>query len=167
MTLILFAILLSVSLVFPPAVSAVCPACTVAVGAGLGLSRWLGIDDAVSGVWVGGLLLSSSLWLAAYLEKKQVRLPCKKLLSIALIYLLTLLPLYWGKVIGAPFNTLWGVDKLLLGTGVGTLAFYLSVKLDSLLRSKNDGKVFVYYQKVILPVVLLLLSSGIFYFITR
>ena len=34
---------------------AVCPVCTVAVGAGLGLAEWLGIDDSISGLWIGAL----------------------------------------------------------------------------------------------------------------
>ena len=32
---------------------AVCPVCIVAVGAGLGLSEYLGIDDTIAGVWIG------------------------------------------------------------------------------------------------------------------
>src|SRR3972149_11759116 len=52
---------------------AVCPVCTIAVGAGLGISRWLGIDDAVSGVWVGGIILSSSFWLLDWLVKKKIK----------------------------------------------------------------------------------------------
>jgi len=35
-----------------------CPVCTIAVTAGVGLSRWLGVDDLISGLWVGGLLVS-------------------------------------------------------------------------------------------------------------
>lgn len=32
---------------------AVCPVCTVAVGTGVGLSRWLGVDDTITGLWLG------------------------------------------------------------------------------------------------------------------
>ncbi|MBU2577676.1 hypothetical protein KKA69_02480 [Patescibacteria group bacterium] len=46
-------------------VEAVYPVCTITVGAGLGISRWLGIDDSIPGLWIGGLILSSGLWLAA------------------------------------------------------------------------------------------------------
>ena len=55
---------------FPTPVRAVCPVCTVAVAAGLGISRWIGIDDAVTGVWVGGLILSSGLWMADWIKKR-------------------------------------------------------------------------------------------------
>lgn len=37
---------------------AICPVCTVAVGTDVGLCRWLGIDDVLSGIWIGGLIIS-------------------------------------------------------------------------------------------------------------
>jgi len=166
MTLALLATLLLFSLFLPTSVSAVCPACTVAVGAGVGLSRWLGIDDVIAGVWVGGLLVSSSFWFASFLEKKNVRIPAKKLISLLVFYLLTIPPLYFTGVVGNSLNTILGIDKLLLGTVVGSLLFFLSIIIDRVLRSKNEGKVFVPYQKVILPVSLLLAGSVVFYVIT-
>jgi len=60
---------------FPTPARAVCPICTVAVGAGLGISRWIGIDDSVTGVWVGGLILSSGLWMADWVKKKGWKIP--------------------------------------------------------------------------------------------
>ena len=50
---------------------AVCPVCTVAVVAGLGLSRWLGIDDSVSGLWIGAVTVSISMWTINWLHKKK------------------------------------------------------------------------------------------------
>jgi len=78
-----------------------------------------------------------------------------------------LIPLYWSQIIGLPGNTLWGLDKFILGTGAGTLIFLLSVELDRWIRTKNQGRVLFFYQKVIIPVVLLLLTSLAFYFITK
>ena len=57
-------------LLFVNEVDAVCPVCTVAVIGGLGLSRWLGIDDAITGIWIGGLIISLSLWFTDWLYKK-------------------------------------------------------------------------------------------------
>ena len=84
---------------------AVCPICTVAVGAGLGISRWLGIDDSVTGVWIGGLILSSGLWLADWIGKKGWRVPYKEAVSVGLFFLFVIPPLYWGKMIGISGNT--------------------------------------------------------------
>jgi hypothetical protein len=75
-------------------------------------------------------------------------------------------PLYWSHFIGIKGNTFWGVDKILLGTLIGSFVFLLGVWLDGWLRNKNNGKVFIYYQKVIVPVFLLTLTSFIFYLLT-
>src|SRR5512137_837679 len=61
------------NLLFAPAVHAVCPVCTIAVGAGLGISRALGIDDAVTSIWIGGLILSMSFWAIDWMEKKEFK----------------------------------------------------------------------------------------------
>lgn len=151
---------------FPTPVHAVCPVCTVAVAAGLGISRWIGIDDSVTGVWIGGLILSSGLWLADWVGKKNWRVPYPKLLSVLLMALFVIPPLYWSKMIGLVGNTLWGIDKVLLGTTAGSLIFLFGVGVDKWLRATNEGKVYIYYQKVIVPVLLLSILSFIFYLIT-
>lgn len=152
-----------------PAVQAVCPVCTVAIVAGLGLSRWLGVDDTISGVWIGGVLLSSSLWLASWLKKRFLKTPTVKYLNISVssvVYLLVFVPLAWANIIGHPFNKLWGVDKLVLGTIFGSAAFWAGTWLDKKIR-KIRGKQLFKYQKVVFPVVLLLLLSVILYLIIR
>jgi len=148
-------------------VHAVCPICTVAVGAGLGISRWLGIDDTVTGIWIGGLILSSGLWLADWIGKKGWKVPYKEAISVGLFFLFVVPPLYWGKMIGLSGNTLWGLDKVLLGTIIGSIIFLFGVWLDKWLRTTNGDRVYVYYQKVIIPVFLLSLASFVFYIITK
>ena len=49
---------------------AVCPICTVAIGAGVGFTRYIGIDDTITGLWIGGFIVSSGLWLASFLKNK-------------------------------------------------------------------------------------------------
>ena len=142
---------------------AVCPVCVVAVGIGLGISRWLGIDDTITGVWIGGLILASALWLADWIVKKGWKIPYPKALSVVLMYTFTIIPLWIGKTIGHPKNTLWGIDKILLGIIAGSIAFFLSVWIDKKLRKMNNEKVYIYYQKIILPMLLLTLTSFTFY----
>jgi len=144
---------------------AVCPVCTVAVAAGVGMSRYLGIDDTISGLWIGALLMSSSLWMANWLSRKSWRIPAKTALSILIMYGITLTPLYFTEIIGHPNNRIWGMDKLFLGNFIGTTFFVISVLIDKWLRTKNEGKVFVPYQKVILPITLLLSGSLILSFL--
>jgi hypothetical protein len=145
---------------------AVCPVCTVAVAGGLGISRWIGIDDSVMGIWIGGLILSSGFWMADWASKKSWRIPYPKILSILLMVLFVVPPLYMAKMIGLPGNTLWGIDKILLGTIVGSGLFYAGMRLDLWLRTTNEDKVYIYYQKVIAPVFFLTIGSVIFFLIT-
>ncbi|HIU65153.1 MAG TPA: hypothetical protein IAC63_00740, partial [Candidatus Enterousia avicola] len=67
---LLFAVLGIV--LFAPFANAVCPVCTVAVGAGLEGMRLLGVDDVITGIWAGGLTLSLFFWTAGWLKKHNV-----------------------------------------------------------------------------------------------
>lgn len=158
---------LFIILFFPSYALAVCPVCSVAVAGGVGLSRWLGIDDSISGIWIGGLILSLVLWCLNYLKKKNINFPLRGPLLFSLFYFLTLLPLYLGKFIGSSCEKLWGVDKLFLGIVFGSLGFGFGVNLDYFLRKKNNGKVYFPFQKVVLPISLLIILSIVFYFLTR
>lgn len=147
---------------------AVCPACTLAIGAGLGLSRYLGVDDVISGIWIGALILSSSLWLINWLNKSKFKYKSKYLdyLIIFAMYLLVLLPLTLTNLIGHPFNRIWGIDKLIFGTVAGTAAFLAGIWLDKKVRQVR-GKQLFNYQKIVFPVSLLLLSSILIWIIIK
>lgn len=166
----------------PTGVYAVCPVCTVAVAGGLGLSRYFGIDDSISGVWIGGLILSTSFWLIDWSGKKYKTKIDKylgpivkkigftnlnqsvSLIVIILMYLLTLLPLFYMGTIGHPLNTILGIDKILFGTLIGSLVFLLGKWLDKKIREKYGKQLFV-YQKVVFPVATLIIASLLlFYF---
>jgi hypothetical protein len=144
-------------------VQAVCPLCTLAVGVGVGLSRYLGIDDAITGMWLGALILSSSLWFIDWLEKRKVKFFARDQITIASFYLIALVPLYFSGMIGNEYNTLFGIDKLLLGCLLGTLSFLKAVSADKYLRRLNKNKVMFPYQKVIIPVTFLVIESIIVY----
>jgi len=147
-------------------VQAVCPICTVAVAGGLGVSRWLGIDDSIMGIWIGGLILSSGFWMADWASKKSWKIPYPKLLSILIMILFVIPPLYMAKMIGLPGNTLWGIDKILLGIIIGLILFFAGMQLDKWLRTANEDKVYIYYQKVIAPVFFLTIGSVALFLIT-
>lgn len=161
-------------LISPTNTYAVCPVCTVAVIGGLGLSRFLGIDDAVSGVWVGGLLVSLSFWFVDWLIKKgYVKKVIKKIgrnISITISYLLlfaiTFIPMVETNFIGHPVNKIWGIDKLIFGTVIGTGTFLLGVYADKKER-KLKGKQLFQFQRVVFPVVALVIASAILYFATK
>jgi hypothetical protein len=144
-------------------IKAVCPICVVAVGAGLGLSRWLGVDDVVSSIWIGALLAAMVLWTLIWFEKRKWVFPFDKAVVILAYYLLTFVPLYYAGILGHPLNKILGTDKIIFGITIGSVAFMLSHWFNLYLKQKNHGKVFFNYQKVVIPVVILLITSLTFY----
>jgi hypothetical protein len=143
---------------------AVCPVCTVAVASGLGVSRWLGIDDFISSLWIGGLNLSIIFWTLSYLKRKDKLTPLNGIFVFFLFYATTIYSLHLYGALWIKLNTLWGVDKIILGVLSGTLVFWVGAILNSFLKKKNGGKVYFSFQKVIIPSFLLLVASLIYYF---
>jgi len=149
--------------------AAICPVCVVAVGAGLGLSEYLGIDNTIAGLWIGGLLVALSLWTIDYFQKKNWTWGNTYLRDISifiLYYALTIWPLWAENMIGQNNQMLWGIDKLILGIIIGSLVFILSNLSYAYLKKKNGGKAYFPFQKVAIPITSLLIFSFIFYFIT-
>lgn len=149
---------------------AVCPVCVVAVGAGLGLSRYLGIDDVITGVWIGGLTIAVSLWTINWLRKKIKAEKYKSFYSIITIvayYALVFWPLLAQNLVGHPLNTLWGIDKVILGLVLGTISFWSMSEFYLYLKKKNGGHAHFPFQKVVMPFGALIVLSGLFYLITR
>lgn len=158
---LLFFVLISL----PKISFAFCPVCTVAVGAGVGLCRYLGIDDLISGGWIGGLLMSFTLLTIGWLNKKQIKFLFRKPLVLIFWYAITILLLYKLEILGHPANKFLGLDKLLFGMILGGLVFLISFFFNNFLIKNNGGKVFFPFQKVVIPVLFLIILSLIFNFI--
>jgi len=147
---------------------AVCPVCIVAVGAGLGLSEYLGIDDSIAGLWIGGLLVALSIWTINWFNKKNWTLGNKDLRDIIvfiLYYGLTIWPLWAKNFIGSFDNRLFGVDKLIIGITLGSIFFATSSAWYNYLKRKNNNHAYFPFQKVVMPISALLILSLIFQFI--
>jgi len=162
---LLFFIFLFLGTTLANIAKAVCPVCVVAVGAGLGFSRWLGVDDIISSMWIGALLFSLSIWTIIWLKKKGWSFEYSESVIPISYYILTLAPLWYFGIMGNPLNTIFGIDKIIFGATVGTLIFWGATRLHDYLKQKNNGKSFFSYQKVVLPVVILLIFSALLYFL--
>jgi hypothetical protein len=164
---LLYLIFVAVGMFYSSPVWAVCPVCAVTVGAGVGFSRWLGVDDTITGVWIGGLTVSMIIWTLNWLDKRGVSFKGKKLLTALLYYSAIIVPLYLKGIIGAPYNTFCGCDKLVFGIAAGSLAFLLAVLSYDYLKKKNGGRAYFPFQKVVMPVGILIITSIVFYYLTK
>jgi hypothetical protein len=129
----------------------------------------LGVDDTISGVWIGGLTFSFSMWLANWATNKyhpKFKSIYITIASIILNYAIIFLPLHFMGILGHPFNIILGIDKLIFGAFFGSILFLLAIYLDKKVR-EIKGKQLFQYQKVVFPVSILAIASLIFYFITR
>jgi len=148
---------------------AVCPICTIAVGAGVGLSRWLGIDDSITGLWIGGLTVSMITWTISWFDKKNIQFKGRIFVTILSYYLLIVIPLYFMGIMGNPLNTICacGLDKLIIGIVTGSVAFWFGAEWYFHLKEKNGGHAYFPFQKVVMPISPLIIMSLLFYFLTR
>jgi hypothetical protein len=76
------------------------------------------------------------------------------------------IPLISVGIIGNPFNTILGIDKLIVGGFFGVAAFLTGMFADKKVREVK-GKQLFNFQKVVFPVTMLAITSLVFYFITR
>jgi hypothetical protein len=142
--------------------SAVCPLCTVFVGAGVGIMRMMGVDDIITGMWYGAFVVSSILWTLNWLDKKNIKFRFRELTVTLLYYLLFVGPLYWFTII--PHSPkVYIIDRFSFGIILGSIIFPLAVLSDRYLRKINEGKKIIAYQKVLVPLTCLLIASIVSY----
>ncbi len=162
--LLFFAGLLALT---PFVAGAVCPVCTVAVGAGLEGARLLGVDDVITGIWAGGLTLSLFFWTAGWLKKRGVHNPFWQIIVPFVVYYGLLGTVYLMPDITFGANTLWEIDKFLLGAIVGTLAFYFGARWYIKIKRDNGGHAKFAFQKVVVPLSFLAVATLVFWIITK
>lgn len=164
-----FLVIISGVIFFAKQALAVCPICTAAVASGVGFSRYLGIDDLISGLWIGGLTVSVIIWTIEWLQRKKWIFRYYKSVTVLGYYALIFLSLYYanGKTFGHPANALAGVDKLWLGTIVGSFVFWAGAEWYFYLKAKNNNRAHFPFQKVAMPIVPLIILSLIYYWLLK
>lgn len=166
-----FLLAIGVALVLPRAVLAHCPLCVGGAAAGLTLSRLLGIDDSITGVWLAAVTGALAFWTDSWLAKKR-KIRFAKTLIYIIFFGLLIWPLYaFNDYVLATFKfvlinkhagQIFGVDKLTFGILSGGALFYI-VDLTNDLAIKRHGKVYFQFQRVIVPLLAMLaLSLGIY-----
>jgi len=164
---LVFWLLFAILFVFPERAFAFCPVCTIAVGAGVGLARYLKVDDTISGVWIGALTVSMIMWTINWLDSKNIKFLGRKMITTIVYYVLIVVPLFYTGIMGHPLNRIWGIDKLLVGIIFGSIFFFIFGLGYQYLKKRNDNKAYFPFQKVAMPISPLIVLSIIFYFITK
>jgi len=158
------------ALIFVGAADAVCPVCTIAIGAGLEGMRMLGVKDIITGIWAGGLTVSLIGWTANYMRKHGVKSPIWYVLNV-LVYTSLLAGVYFvpsdNPVVKWWENCMWGIDQFLLGVIVGAITFILMELWYMHIKKKHGGHAQFPFQKVVMPFCGLLLMTGIFWAIIK
>lgn len=137
-----------------------CPVCTIAIGAGLGIARRLGVPDAVVGLWAGAILALLGYWTLKFMDKKNWHFWGRDTIvivaSVAMVGFI-----YLGEVTYYPTEICGGLvmDPVLFGTVCGALIFVVTGKLYQWMKAKNGGHAHFPFEKVVLPLVALALAS--------
>ena len=150
---------------FATPVNAACPVCIVAVGSGLMIAEWLGVDSLLAAIWIMGLSTAMGFWMAGWLDKKMKKSEGRgrAILTNGYLWAVVMLAMvlayyYWADNFG--YRTILGMDSLVLGSLLGMGFFMLAEWLEGdYLRKKNDGKAFFPYQKVVVPVGALVVAT--------
>ena len=136
------------------------PVCAIGIASGLAISRWLGIDDLTLGLWIGALILSFSIQFNIFLDKKGKSFPY----SFWVIFLgtsaLSFLPIL-KTITSDPSCNILGFPRVICGSILGALMLFLVDKINLFIIDKNNKKVYFYYQKVIIPIIALIIVSMI------
>jgi len=170
MKIFLILFLIFIGVVFPIFLNlsfAVCPICAIAVSAGVGFSRYLGVDDLIVGFWIGGLIVSLIIWTENIFDKKKIFFKGRLFLNAFFYYFLILFSLFYGKFLTldlANYRAFF-FSKILWGIAIGSFGFWGGARWYNYLKEKNGGRANFPFQKVVMPILPLIFLSLLFYFL--
>ena len=149
-----------------PGVMAHCPLCTAATVAGVGITRSLGWDDSIVGVFVGAMIVSSALWLNNVLKKRNIGgnafLRAGSITLSTLV--LTILGFYYAGILGPANNyRIFGMEKIIFGAISGAIVSFAAFFASNEIKRRNEGRVLFNYQTMVLTFGALIFNALIFW----
>jgi len=162
----LFSFLIFVFILFilaPGEVLAHCPLCVAGAGAGITLSRLLGIDDSITGIWIGAFIGATSFWMQRILGSKNPTF-LKRHFGILFYIFLTLITIFsfYRFNLVARHTDIFGMDKLTFGILVGSVSFYIIDVFNFYIKQKRGKSLFPYQSLIFSLGGLTVLSVFIF-----
>lgn len=156
-------VLMSMLYAMPAIANPACAVCTVAIGAGLDVANRLGVPDSIVGLWAGALLALLGYWTLKFMDARKWHFWGRDII-VMLACVATIGFVYMGIVDYNPVSVcgVFVMDPLLFGTMCGAIIFILTSKLYQWLKKKNGGHAHFPFEKVVLPVVVLMLVSWLF-----
>ena len=151
-------------------VMAHCPLCTAATIIGVGVTRSIGLDDSIVGVFVGAMIISSALWINNLLKKKNVggNNVLRFLSLIVLTTVLTYVSFYLAGISGpANIYRIFGMEKITFGALSGAIVSLITFWGSNKLKDKNEGKVLFNYQTIVITFAGLILNALTFWMVFR
>ena len=139
-----------------------CAVCTVAVGASLEIARRMGVDDGVVGVWAGAFLVMLGYWTLRWMDKKGWHFKGRDFIvivsSVAMILFMYISELQYSPKAILVF---W-IDPFLFATICGALVMHYSSEFYQWMKRHNGGHAHFPFEKVVVPVVALILTAKYF-----
>jgi len=150
-----------------------CPLCVVATAVGLSVARYYGVDDSVTGLWLGALAVSTAMWINIIVKNRMHKakvkpIPFQNIIVFVAVVVATIVPFYYaGFFNGMPnmSDTLFGVNRLVIGTVIGGFITLISPSVSNFIKRRRNA-VFP-YQTILLTLVLLTFLSLFFWYFTR
>ncbi|MEM4882368.1 MAG: hypothetical protein QXN76_02395 [Nanopusillaceae archaeon] len=138
--------------------------CAVGAASASLITKYLGVDDLIFGIWLGALNLIFTIATIEYLNKKNIKFLFRKPLIFLLYSLSFLFPFYYFNAVDTA-NKIFGIDKIIWGFILGNITLKLGYFTNDILIKKNNGKVYFKFQKAIIPLLFLIVLSLIFWII--
>ncbi len=140
------------------------PLCPIGLVGGMALARWLGVSDLVLGLWMGALIISVSVvtvkWLAKYGKDFKGSFWTVFFLTIAItVYSVR------GELIWSGAGLVLGLPPVIAGMVLGAIIIFGIDFVNKFFIMKNGGKVYFLYQKLVVPIVGILVASLIVHYL--
>jgi|SRR3989344_5568284 len=145
-----------------------CPLCVVGVAAAAGGAAYLGVNQAVIGLFIGAFAVSIGWWISRLIKRNYIKF--QRELIILFSFLTTIIPLLtflngfypiylniFGDY-GSLFNRTYLINIFLFGSIIGSIIVYVSPFLSRLLTKTRNNKI-MSYQGIIITFALLVISS--------